>query len=743
MLYMGMITVGVIRNGATYLSHHLRKNDYWSEGEKEVRGEWIGEAAKALGLAGAVTDEPFDALRRNRHPRTGEPLTSRDREARVAFFDVQLSAPKDVSVLAMVGGDERIREAFVESVKTALVEMERFAAVRERRGEASGTEAYRLTGNFAGAMFLHDTSRDLDPQLHAHAVLANATWDATRGEWLALQPVEMLRASAYLRQVMYRELAGRLRTLGYEPYEMNSKGFSVRGVEHLRERFSKRARHVQQLANDFAKEKGRRPTKRETEVLVRESREDKLTEVSTSEVRARQRKELNPDEARRLADLVRVAREQAPREQPSVGQARVVLEDALRHVYERNSVAREGEVLNAAMELHPDFYRWRELTRTLAEHPEIIRRDGEMSLRSIREEESATVRRARAGRNQRFSMGDPAFLPASLTPGQMNAARTLLDGRDFVSVLVGDAGTGKTTLLTAVEQAHLHSGGRHFLPLAPTTRARDALAESGFKSADTVQRFLVSEALHAQAVGRVLLVDEAGLLSTQQLHRLTRIAETVRARVLLVGDTKQHYSVERGDALRNVVKHAGLPVVRLAEVLRQRRESDRQFSRLLASGRIDEAFYYADRRSLFREAGDDETMFAQAAEHYAANRKNGVETMVVIPFWEEIDRFNQHVRPALRRAGLLGEAEVVREAVRPLTWTEEQKAHWDQYQVGDRLLFIHDVNFHKRGTAAEVVAIQSNGLRVRDESGRETKITRRQRSAFDVGRAQTLAVSAG
>ncbi|MFH1497572.1 MAG: MobF family relaxase, partial [Verrucomicrobiota bacterium] len=739
----GMITVGVIRNGATYLSHHLRKNDYWSEGEKEVRGEWIGEGAKALGLAGAVTDEPFEALRKNRHPRTGEPLTSRDREARVAFFDVQLSAPKDVSVLAMVGGDERIREAFVESVKTALVEMERFAVVRERRGEASGTEAYRLTGNFSGAMFLHDTSRDLDPQLHAHAVLANATWDATRGEWLALQPVEMLRASAYLRQVMYRELAGRLRALGYEPYEMNSKGFSVRGVEHLRERFSKRARHVQQLANDFAKEKGRKPTKRETEVLVRESREDKLTEISTPEVRARQRRELNPDEARRLADLVRTARKQAPREQPSVGQARAVLEDALRHVYERNSVAREGEVLNAAMELHPDFYRWRELTRTLAEHPEVIRRDGEMSLRSIREEESATVRRARAGRNQWFSLGDPAFLPASLTPGQMNAARTLLGGRDFVSVLVGDAGTGKTTLLTAVEQAHLLSGGRHFLPLAPTTRARDALAESGFKSADTVQRFLVSEALHAQAAGRVLLVDEAGLLSTQQLHRLTRIAETVRARVLLVGDTKQHYSVERGDALRNVVKHAGLPVVRLAEVLRQRRESDRQFSRLLASGRIDEAFYYADRRGLFREAGDDETMFAQAAEHYAANRKNGVETMVVIPFWEEIDRFNQHVRPALRRVGLLGEAQVVREAVRPLTWTEEQKAHWDQYQVGDRLLFIHDVNFHKRGTAAEVVAIQSNGLRVRDESGRETKITRRQRSAFDVGRTQTLSVSAG
>lgn len=80
-----MITVGIIRNGSTYLSHHLRKNDYWSEGEKEVQGEWIGEGAKALGLEGAVTDKPFEALRQNRHPISDEPLTPRDHANRVAF----------------------------------------------------------------------------------------------------------------------------------------------------------------------------------------------------------------------------------------------------------------------------------------------------------------------------------------------------------------------------------------------------------------------------------------------------------------------------------------------------------------------------------------------------------------------------------------------------------------------------------------------------------------------------------
>ncbi len=738
-----MITVGVIRNGATYLSQHLRKNDYWQESEKEVLGEWIGQGALALGLEGGVTEKPFEALRINRDWRTGKRLTARENKTRMALFDIQISAPKDVSVLAVVGGDERVREAFVESVKVILVEMERFAAVRERRDEARNTEKFRLTGNFVGARFLHDASRDLDPQLHMHIVLANATWDAERSRWMALQHAEMMRASPYLRQAFYRELAGRVRELGYEPYGMGTNGFSIRGVEHLRERFSKRARQVQKMAEDYALKKGRRLTKREVEVLVRETRANKLLEISTAEVRARQRAELSQVEAQALDGLVCAVKLQAPRQRISHGETQSVLEAAMRHAFERQSVVREGEILNIALDLHPDFYQWRELREALEAHPETIRAEGEISLRKIHEEEYVTVRRVIDCRNSRMRLGDAAHLPEKLTRGQMGAACALLENEDFVTVLIGDAGTGKTTVLTAVEAAHRASGGRPFMPLAPTTRAREALVSAGFEHADTVQRFLVSEAMHEEAVRRVLLVDEAGLLSSQQLDDLTRIANEVRARVLLVGDTKQHYSVQRGDAFRNIIKRSGTPVVRLSEVLRQRGESDRQFSRMLAEGEVQHAFHHASWRGMVQEAGDDETLFAQAAEKYADNLAQNIETLVVIPFWEEIERFNKHARSALRRHGLLGEEEVTREAVKPLSWSDERKTHWDQYQLGDRLLFVRDTRFFRRGTAAEVTEVLPDGLRITGAEGRYAKITCKQRGAFDVGRSQMLAVAAG
>ena len=116
---------------------------------------------------------------------------------------------------------------------------------------------------------------------------------------------------------------------------------------------------------------------------------------------------------------------------------------------------------------------------------------------------------------------------------------------------------------------------------------------------------------------------------------------------------------------------------------------------------------------------------------------------MVIPIWDEIERFNGHARRALRRRGLLGDAEVVREAVKPLSWTEEQKQHWDQYQVGDRLLFVRETRFFRRGTAAEVIEVLPDGLRVRGERERVAVISRKQRGAFEVGRAERLAIAAG
>ena len=147
-----MFTAHKIRNGITYLGRHLTANDYHSKGET-VEGVWVGKAAERLDLAGQVIgpkDLAFEALRNNRHPSfPDQKLSPRDKADRVAFFDMQCSAQKSVSIMAVVMDDERLYQAHDRAALTAFQELERFAACRSGSGKSKSQE---MTGNVCAAV---------------------------------------------------------------------------------------------------------------------------------------------------------------------------------------------------------------------------------------------------------------------------------------------------------------------------------------------------------------------------------------------------------------------------------------------------------------------------------------------------------------------------------------------------------------------------------------------------------------
>jgi conjugative relaxase-like TrwC/TraI family protein len=181
-------------DGKGYSARHLEHSDYYAEGEKVV-GRWQGRAAESLGLACDVRTEDFESLRQGLDPATAEFLRQRQSADRVNssgdveahgrhLYDFTISAPKSVSVMATVGGDARLIDAHKKAVAAALEELENHAAARVR---LNGANTDRTTGNLAIAVYHHDTSRELDPQLHTHAVAANLTYDGAEGRWKALQ----------------------------------------------------------------------------------------------------------------------------------------------------------------------------------------------------------------------------------------------------------------------------------------------------------------------------------------------------------------------------------------------------------------------------------------------------------------------------------------------------------------------------------------------------------------------------
>ena len=203
-----MLTIRAMSNGQGYSARHLEHRDYYAEGERVI-GQWQGRGAELLGLSGDVNSEQFEAVRQGIDPTNGDFLRQRQSADRVAadgtmqshgrnLYDFTFSAPKSVSVMAGVGGDERLIAAHQKAVTEALGEMERYAGTRIRQ---NGANTDRTTGNLIIAVYHHDTSRELDPQLHTHAVAANMTYDGSEGRWKALQASDIYDRRAYLSEV--------------------------------------------------------------------------------------------------------------------------------------------------------------------------------------------------------------------------------------------------------------------------------------------------------------------------------------------------------------------------------------------------------------------------------------------------------------------------------------------------------------------------------------------------------------
>src|SRR5216683_697897 len=302
--------------GEGYAQRHLQQSDYYDQ-NRTVEGRWHGRGAELLGLKGEVTSEDFEAVRQGLDPQTGEFFRQRHGADRIAsngeeqskarsLYDMTFSAPKSVSVMAIVGGDERLVAAHGTAVREALEEAEKYSATRVR---LAGLNENRATGNWIVASYTHDTSRQLDPQLHTHAVAANLTYDGSEGRWKALQASGLYERRAYLTEVYRNALAREVRSLGYEIEDRRSSkgknlGFEIKGVsDELLEKYSQRSEQRDRAIQEFTHSRGRAPTDNEVAVLVRETRADKLQEISTERVRNLQQDRLTPDERKTLREV--------------------------------------------------------------------------------------------------------------------------------------------------------------------------------------------------------------------------------------------------------------------------------------------------------------------------------------------------------------------------------------------------------------------------------------------------------
>ena len=319
-------------------------------------------------------------------------------------------------------------------------------------------------------------------------------------------------------------------------------------------------------------------------------------------------------------------------------------------------------------------------------------------------EESRLVAFARKGRGRYRPLGDAdrPFTRDWLNAGQRAAVRHVLGSRDRVTIIRGAAGTGKTTLEQELGEA-LVEAGRPVVALAPTAEAsRGVLREEAkFAEADTVARFLVDEKMQESAKNGVVLVDEASLLGTKDMLQVFDVAGNVGARVVLVGDRKQHRSVAAGEPLKLLEEKAGLPVAEVTQIMRQSGDYLKA-SRLLSEGRTAEGFAELDKLGWIKTVPDADRYQTLAGAYLSAiaeRKRNGENktALVVSPTHAEAARITAAIRDGLKGQGKLREERTF--AIwQPAHLTDAQKADAANYDSGDMIQFHQNAPGHKAGS---------------------------------------------
>lgn len=269
-----MMSVAPVASAGEAAGYYSNSDNYYFLGS--LQSLWMGEGAKALGLEGNVRGDDLTAVLEGRLPdgsRLGKEVNGQ--HVHRPGHDLTFSAPKSVSILALIGNDKEMVEAHNHAVRVAAGYVEKLISARDTK---DGVTSIVHTGKMVAAAYTHDTSRNLDPQLHTHLLIANMTEYA--GKWKALA-TDYIHNAGFIETVMkhqvtlgkiYRSaLRERVEALGHEVEEVGKHGmWEIMGVpEDVRDEYSSRGREIQGAV-------GAEATLRSRDVAAKDTRRAKV-----------------------------------------------------------------------------------------------------------------------------------------------------------------------------------------------------------------------------------------------------------------------------------------------------------------------------------------------------------------------------------------------------------------------------------------------------------------------------------
>ena len=682
--------------------------NYYKQGDA-VRSEWQGQLAARLGLSGEVSALGFSRLTDGKNPSTDEQMvkhraameyknadgtTTKAVEHR-AGWDATFSAPKSVSLTALVGGDDRVRDAHRAAVSTALDELERYTQAR-----IGGNSPAEATGKFIAAKFEHDTARPVDgyaaPQLHTHAVIFNVT-ERADGSTRAIQPQGLFDSQNFATAVYQSELTLRLSQLGYEIEPGRSGAPEIKG--YTQEYLDASSPRSRQIKEQLEKTGFRGP---EAAQIAAHSTRDRKQPLTAEEVLTAHKEMAASfgNQAQQIVATARARAQQQEREPQQVNRAKEAITFARDSIFEKEAVADERTILRDALRRGMGETSYREIRAEFDERREAghfrsvqgLKHDSGRSFTTpdTIAAERANIRYVLEGRNavepvmSAERARDQANSRSFLNDSQRRVIEEVLNSSDRIHGLQGLAGSGKTSSLNSIREG-AEASGYKVEGFAPTSKAAGQLREAGIE-ATTLQSFLARGQNHSSAdpaKRHLYMLDESSLASTKQMRSFLGKLNP-DDRVLVIGDTRQHQGVDAGRPFQQM-QEAGMRTSKLDKIMRQKDPELLKAVQHLANSETVQGITMLADQGRVTEIPNGHDRIAAIARDYAARPEN---TIIVSPDNRSRQQINEAVRGEMQRNGALAEdGQVFRTLVHRSDMTGADRKWAARYGDGDVLQY--------------------------------------------------------
>lgn len=654
-----MLSIGKLGTGSDAARYYLdlaKANYYIDSGEPP--GLWLGQGSRQLGLTDKVTDQELIQLMQGFHPDTGDPLTQTTKKHN-AGWDLTFSAPKSVSIAwAMANAEIRksIEEAQLAAVKKALSYLEEQAITRLGKG---GIEREKPAGLIAAA-FQHSTSRENDPQLHTHALIANVCQRAD-GSTGTIESSPLFAHKMTAGAIYRSELASLLRIQGFQLEEDSKDSFRITGIsQECCLQFSKRRDAIE----SYLEERGLHDAK--SSALATLATRSSKTESSLAEKISEWR-----EEAKRFG-IDEKAIELLQTHTPTT-KTPPTIQEILTELTETSSTFREQDIVRliAVKAQTSDFDR-EAMLNELKESNKILPlspySDGQKRYTSkeMWRIEQGILEKALAGKSDishqlQDKLIEDEIAGVAVKKGfelnqeQADAVRHITMEAGVLACIEGMAGTGKTTVLETINTAYTKAGFQ-VIGCALSGKAAEGLEEGSGISSSTIHSLLykLDQKEILLSSRSVIVIDEAGMVGSRLYNEIITHTSNAGAKLVLVGDYRQLQPIDAGGMFKQIALHVGS--AELVEIRRQKEDWHKEAIHHIVSGEASQAISAFQARGLLHVSDDRSRAIEQMVDDWFNDPTALPEKLMLAGTRYECRLCNELARALHKKEGALDSA---------------------------------------------------------------------------------------